>query len=122
MQEAKGTVFMAGEKMDVLISAGCIRGCRQDIALKLPMITNLLCASLERPDVARHFINKIRIGDTVTLVDRENGYAFRLEIHAHSVNVLSIYKNTERPKYDSSQIVLLLNHRLWSVNKGRNAA
>lgn len=98
MQETVNTITMSGETMEVFIGAGCLSDCRPGTAVRLPGIISDLCKTLSRRSVARTFINHIRIGDTVALIDRRNNCTFRLQVNAHSVCVLGIRYNTVPPK------------------------
>lgn len=122
MKEAKGAIWMAGERMEVLIDAGSVQQFETEITARLPYIIGKLCGSLRRRDVARHFIQNIRIGDTVALVDKRSGYAFRLQMQAHSVRVLGIYEYQSYPKEPKQQAVYLLNSSMIWAAAGRKAA
>jgi hypothetical protein len=123
MKEAKGTIRMAGERMEVLIDAGCVQSCKPAVARALPVITGLLCRTLKRRDVARQFIQNVRIGDTVVLIDRQTGYTYRLQMQVHSVCVLEIYQQSEKPRETAQQAVYILNGAyLWAVSDRKAAA
>ena len=82
MQETVNTITMSGETMEVFIGAGCLSDCRPGAAVRLPGIISDLCQTLSRRSVAKTFINHIRIGDTVALIDRRNNCTFRLQVNA----------------------------------------
>lgn len=121
MKEAKGTVFMAGEQMEVLIDAGCVQKIDTEIAARLPYVIGKLCKTLRRRDVARHFIQNIRIGDTVALVDKRSGFAFRLQMQTHRVEVLGIFEHQSYPKEPMQQAIYLLDSSLIWAAAGRKA-
>ena len=121
MKEAKGQIWMAGERMDIMLSAGYVQECERDIVPQLPFFIRRLCKILNRRNVARHLIQNIRIGDTLALVDNSSGLAFRLEIDIHAIRVLGIYEYHSYPKEPTQQAIYLLNNNLlWTV--GRKAA
>lgn len=105
--------MMAGEKMELLMDAGCIQGCSPELALKLPTITERLQKVLRQKDIARHFIQEVRIGYTVALVDRKCGYTFRLRMEAHAVHIVGIYQKP--PKDIAQQVVVLFGDRLFGA-------
>ena len=111
MQETVNTITMSGETMEVFIGAGCLSDCRPGAAVRLPGIISDLCQTLSRRSVAKTFINHIRIGDTVALIDRRNNCTFRLQVNAHSICVLGIRYNTVPPK-NTSQVFYLANTKL----------
>ncbi len=121
MKSPNGTVRMAGEQMDVLVDAGCLAGCKPGVAMKLPSIVTRLCKTLSMRGVARYFINDIRIGETISLVDKKAGYAFRLKIGAHSVCVMGIYEN-HSPQKDGTHVFYLVNTNLLRIAAGRPVA
>ena len=108
MKNPTGTVTMSGEKMEVLLEAGCVTNCAPAVAGKLPAIMGQLCKSLAMRHVARFFIQSVRIGETVALVDKTNGYTYRIKMEAHVVRVLEVYENSHRP-IDGVQAVYLVN-------------
>lgn len=120
MKGPKNTITMSGEQMEVFVGAGCLSECGPWLAAKLPAIVPKLCNTLSMRSVSRKFINDIRIGDTVALVDRRMGYVFRLKIEAHVVCVLEIERTTIPPK-DTAQVFYLVNSRLWQPVSGRTA-
>ena len=115
-----GRICMAGEMMDVIVNAGCLAVCKPSVAAQLPTIVPRLCETLHLPTVARYFMRDVRIGDTVALVDRENGVAFRLRMETHAVCVLGIYQN-QRPPEDTPVVYLVNTHLLRSI-QGRAVA
>ena len=116
MNEATGRIWMAGERMEILVDADCIQRCEHDIAHNLPKVIGRLCGTLKRKDVARHIIRNIRIGDSVALVDHRSGFAFRLEMDVHAIRVIGIYEQQAYPKEPASQAIYLLrNSLLWAV-------
>jgi len=121
MSKSTGTfVRMLGEKMEVLLEARCVTHCSPEVAGRLPQITHQLCRALARRNVARFFIHDVRIGETVALVDRKNGYSCRIKMEAHAVRVLEIHENITRPEV-SANIVYLVNTGLMRVVSGRKA-
>ena len=119
MQETVNTITMSGETMEVFIGAGSLSDCRPGAAVRLPGIISDLCQTLSRRSVAKTFINHIRIGDTVALIDRRNNCTFRLQVNAHSICVLGIRYNTVPPK-NTSQVFYLANTKLLrQVPNGR---
>ena len=123
MKSAKGTVFMAGERMEVLIDAGCVQKIDTEIAARLPYIIGKLCSMLQRRDAARLFVRKIKIGDTVALLDKQSGFAFRLTMQAHSVQILGIFEHQSYPKKSAQHAVYLFDNRLmWAMAGGKAAA
>lgn len=119
MQETVNTITMSGETMEVFIGAGCLSDCWPGIAVRLPGIISDLCRTLSRRSASRTFINHIRIGDTVALIDRRNNCTFRLQVNAHSICVLGIHYNTMPPK-NTSQVFYLANAKLLrQVPNGR---
>ena len=123
MNEAKGRIWMAGERMEILVDVDCIQKCEHDIAAHLPKVIGRLCGALKRKDVARHIIRNIRIGDTLALVDHRSGFAFRLEMDVHTIRVIGIYEQQAYPKEPASQAVYLLkNSLLWAVSGEQVAA
>jgi hypothetical protein len=109
MKETNGTVRMAGEPMEVMVDAGCLAECKPGVAMQLPSIVSRLCKTLSMRGVARYFINDIRIGETIALVDKQAGYAFRLRIGAHSIYVMGIYEN-QPPQKDNAHVLYLVNN------------
>jgi hypothetical protein len=71
--------------------------------------------------VARFFINDIRIGETIALVDKKAGYAFRLKIEVHSICVLGVYENPP-PERDAAHVFYLVNTNLLHAVSGRLVA
>ena len=69
--------------------------------------------------MAKTFINHIRIGDTVALIDRRNNCTFRLQVNAHSICVLGIRYNTVPPKNTSKVFYLANTKLLLQVPNGR---
>ena len=120
MKDTTGTVVMSGEKMEVLLEAGCVTNCTSDIAGKLPGIMELLCKTLTVRDVARFFINDVRIGETVALVDKGNGYTYRIRMDAHAVRVMEVYENHRRPA-NGVKAVYFLNWGLLRSVPGQKA-
>jgi len=122
MKQSTGTfVRMSGEKMEVLLEARCVTHCAQTVTGKLPQITRLLCKSLAERNVARFFIHNVRIGETVALVDKKNGYTCRIKMEAHTVRVLEIHENIYRQE-ESANIVYLVNTGLMRAVSGGKAA
>lgn len=119
MKAAENTIMMLGEKMEVFVGAGCLSGCSTHIASRLPAIVSGLCKTLSKRQVARTFMHHVRIGDTVALVDRRSGCAFRLKMEAHSVCILGI-SFTAVPPEKAGQVFYLVNSRLWQRHSGRN--
>lgn len=115
-----GKVYMAGEMMDVVVDAGCLADCKPSVAAQLPVIVPRLYKTLPLPNVARYFMRDVRIGDTVALVDKENGVAFRLRMETHTVCILGIYTN-QRPPEDTPIVYLVNTHLLRSI-QGRAVA
>jgi len=115
-----GKVCMAGEMMDVIVDAGCLADCKPSVAAQLPVIVPRLCETLPLPTVARYFMRNVRIGNTVALVDKENGVAFRLRMETHAVCVMGIYLN-QRPPEDTP-VVYLVNTHLLRCIQGRAVA
>ncbi len=118
MKSSNGTVRMSGEPMEVLVDAGCLaeckpsvatQECKPSVATQLPSIVTRLCKTLSMRGVARYFINDIRIGETIALVDKKAGYAFRLKIGAHSICVMGIYEN-QPPQKDNAHVLYLVNN------------
>ena len=105
MKAAENTIMMLGEKMEVFVGAGCLSGCSTHIASRLPAIVSGLCKTLSKRQVARTFMHHVRIGDTVALVDRRSGCAFRF---------------TAVPPEKAGQVFYLVNSRLWQRHSGRN--
>ena len=101
-------IRMSGEKMEVLLEAGCVTRCAPGIAGRLPGIMRRLCRSLAKREVARFFIHDVRIGETAALVDRVNGCTYRVRMDAHAVRVLEVYENNSRPT-DSANVVYLVS-------------
>lgn len=121
MKGPKNTITMSGEQMEVFVGAGCLSDCGPSMAARLPVIVPKLCKTLSMRPVARRFMNEIRIGDTVALVDRRMGYVFRLKMESHAVCILEINRTTTPPK-DASQVFYLVNSRmLWQPIPGRMA-
>ena len=86
--------------MEVLLEAKCITGCAPEVAGKFPRIMSRLCKSLALREVARFFIQSVRIGETVALVDKVNGYAYRIKMETCTVKVLEIHESSKLPKDD----------------------
>ncbi len=97
MANPSGTITMSGETMEVLLEAGCVTSCAPNLAGRLPRIMAQLCKTLTVRDVARFFIQSVRIGETVALVDKVSGYTYRLRMDTHAVRVLEIHENSRRP-------------------------
>lgn len=111
MQETTNTIIMLGETMEVFVGAGCLSDCRPGTAVRLPGIITNLCKTLTKRSVSKTFMNHIRIGDTVALIDKKAGCTFRLQVNAHSICVLGIRYNTVPPK-NTAQVFYLANTRL----------
>ena len=107
MKDPTGTVRMCGVKMEILLEAGCVTSFTPAAAAKLPGIMNRLCKSLSIRPVARYFINDVRIGETVALVDKGNGYTYRIRMEVHAVRVLEIYENRHHPEDDTPAVYLV---------------
>jgi len=120
MKGTNGKISMSGEKMDVFVDAGYLKGCKPSIAKELPSIVTRLCKTLSMRSVARYFIRDIRIGETITLVDKTAGYAFRLKVDSHNICVLGIYENY--PPKGNAPIVYLVNTNLLRPVAGRLVA
>lgn len=121
MKGSKNTIAMSGEMMEVFVGAGCLANCGASVAARLPDIIPKLCHTLSMRAVSRMFINNVRIGNTVALVDRKMGYVFRLKMEAHAVCVLEISRNTSPPK-DAAQVFYLVNStKLWQPLDNRSA-
>ena len=105
---AETTISMAGEKMEVLLEAGCVTNCAPEVAGKLPRIMNRLCKSLSMREVARFFIQSVRIGDTVALVDKVSGFTYRIRMETRAVRVLEIHESDRIP-HDNIKAVYLVN-------------
>ena len=112
MNDTENTITMSGEKLEVLIGAGCLTGCTEPEAAKLPSLISDLCKKLTQRSVARYFIRKIRIGDTVALVDRTAEYTYRLKVTAHAIVILSISKQIPTAAYSKVPVLILVNTRL----------
>lgn len=121
MKGPKNTITMSGEQMEVFVGAGCLSHCGSSVASRLPDIIPKLCHALSMRAVSRMFINNVKIGDTVALVDRKMGYVFRLKMEAHAVCVLDISQNTVPPR-DAGQVFYLVNSaKLWQPLGNRSA-
>jgi len=121
MSESTGTIIrMAGEKMEVLLEAGCVTQCAPAIVGRLPEIMHKICRTLNRYSVAHTFIKEIRIGETAALIDKVGGYACRIRMEAHAVRVLEIYETKNQPAV-SVQAVYLVNGGLLRAVAGRKA-
>ena len=121
MKKTTGTfVRMSGEKMEVLLEARCVTHCTPAVAGRLPQIMRRLCKSFAKRNVARFFINDVRIGETVTLVDKTSGYTCRIKMEANAVRVLEIYENAHRPE-ESANTVYLVNIGLLRAVPGGKA-
>lgn len=121
MKGPKNTITMSGEQMEVFVGARCLADCGSSLAARLPEIVPQLCNTLSMRAVSRMFINNVRIGDTVALVDKKMGYVFRLKMEAHAVCVLEISRNTVPPK-DAAQVFYLVNStKLWQPFANRLA-
>ena len=108
MKKSTGSVVrMSGEKMEVLLEAGCVTRCTADVAVKLPQIMHRLCRTLAKREIAKYFIHDIRIGETVALVDKVNGYTFRFRMEAHAIRVLEIHENDTRPAVSANTVYLI---------------
>ena len=112
MKDKENTIFMLGEPMEILLGAGCLSHCKPSLAAQLPSIVPKLCRTLSMRSVARTFINYVRIGDTVALVDQQSGYTFRLKIDAHAIYVLEIAK-TMSPFKQAARVFYLTGSALW---------
>ena len=97
MANPSGRITMSGEAMEVLLEAGCVTSCAPNLAGKLPRIMAQLCKTLTVRDVARFFIQSVRIGESVALVDKVSGYTYKIRMDTHSVRVLEIHENSRRP-------------------------
>lgn len=111
MYAKKRTVEMSGESMEVLFDISCLSESSKSVRLALPIIVRRLSYLLALQDVADFLIHRVRIGDTVVLVDREAGQTFRLEMQAKAVYVLGIY-NEIYTDANSSSIVYLVGSTL----------
>jgi hypothetical protein len=120
MENPKGTVLMSGETMEVLLEAGCVTDCAPELVMKLPGVMNQLCKTLSVKDVARFFIHDVRIGETVALVDRVNGYTYRIRMDAHAVRVLEVYESGRHSANDV-QAVYFMNWGLLRAVSNRMA-
>ena len=97
MANPSGRITMSGEAMEVLLEAGCVTSCAPNLAGRLPHIMAQLCKTLTVREVARFFIQSVRIGESVALVDKVSGYTYRIRMDTHSVRVLEIHENSRRP-------------------------
>lgn len=86
--------------------------CKPSLASQLPSIIPRLCRTLSMRSVARKFMNYVRIGDTIALVDRQTGYIFRLKMDVHSIRVLEISR-TAGPLKQAARIFYLIDSSLW---------
>lgn len=120
MNGTNGTINMSGEEMNVFIDASCLANCKSGIASQLPSIVARLCKTLSMRSVARYFIRDIRIGETISLVDKKAGYAFRLKIGINNICVLGIYEN--QPPKDNTHVLYLVNTNLLRSVTGRMVA
>lgn len=116
---ANGTVNMMGEYIKVLVSADCVTNLTPNDAIKFPKITGELCRTLHMRNVAKYLLLKVRIGDTVALVDKNSGYSYRLRLGRSEIHVLGIYDNHLQPEYPADRTLLLLNHRLLELVGGK---
>ena len=107
MKEQTGSIYMSGEKMEVLLEAGCVTSCPPAVATKLPEIMSALCKSLCIRAVARYFIRDVRLGEIIALVDRKNGYTYRLRMDVHAIRVLEIYDNTHTLERNAHAVYLV---------------
>ncbi len=121
MKGANGTIVMSGEKMSVLVDAGFLASCQPGAAMRLPSIMARPRKTLMMRVVARYFIQGIRIGETISLVDKKCGYAFRLKVEAHSICVIGVY-DSRPPTKDVAQALYLVNENLIRAVKGRLVA
>jgi len=117
---SKTTISMAGEKMEVLLEAGCVTNCAPIVAGKLPTIMNRLCKSLAMREVARFFIQSVRIGDTIALVDKVSGYTHRIKMETHAVRILEIHESGRLPQ-DDVKAVFLVNWGLLHAVSNKKA-
>lgn len=123
MKAKKGSVHMAGEKMEILFDAGCVRNFRPEKAMALPKITGLLCKALRRRDVSRKLIRNVRIGETIVFADRCCGYTYQLRIEAHAIYVLGVWKWAEEPTRDFlNNVVYLMGDAFLKVTPARVVA
>ena len=120
MQRTENTITMLGEQMEVFIGAGCLSGHDFQIISQIPAIITGLCRTLSKRQVARAFMNHVRIGDTVALVDKKMGCSFRLKMEAHAVCVLGIHFTT-RPPENATQVYYLINDLLLQRHENRMA-
>jgi hypothetical protein len=120
MENPKGTVLMSGETMEVLLEAGCVTDCAPELVMKLPGVMNQLCKTLSVKDVARFFIHDVRIGETVALIDKVNGYTYRIRMDAHAVRVLEVHESGRHPANDV-QAVYFMNWGLLRAVSNRQA-
>lgn len=112
MKDKENTIIMLGEPMEVLLGAGCLSRCKPSLAAQLPSIIPKLCRTLSMRSVAKKFINYVRIGDTIALVDRQAGYIFRLKMEAHSIRVLEVSRTTG-PLKQAARVFYLIDSSLW---------
>ena len=120
MKGTEHTITMLGEKMEVLVGAGCLSDCSAQLAARLPAVVSSLCKTLTKRHVAKTFMNNVRIGDTVALIDRRNGCTFRLRMEAHSVYILGIHFSTA-PLEQAGQVYYLAHARLWQRHNAGTA-
>lgn len=120
MKKSDGTIVMSGEEMEVLLEASCVTKCAPLVAAKLPTIMSRLCESLCIREVSRYFINDIRIGETVALVDNKNGYTYRIRMESHAVRILAVYES-KRKLHDAVSAVYLMDWGLMRSVSGRKA-
>jgi len=123
MKEQAGTIVnMAGEKMEVMLEAKCITQCASATASRLPELMHRICRTLTRHNVAHVFMKNIRIGDTVALVDKVNGYACRIKMEAHTVRILEIYETENQPAASVKAVYLVNRGLLRAVPGGKAVA
>ena len=118
MKDKENTITMAGEQMEILLSASCLSCCKPSLAAQLPSIVPKLCRTLSMRSVAKKFINYVRIGDTIALVDRQAGDIFRLKMEAHSIRVLEIDRTTS-PLNQAARVFYLIDSSLWERIPGK---
>ena len=71
---------------------------------------------------ARFFINDVRIGETAALVDKGNGYTYRIRMDAHAVRVMEVYENYRRPANGVKAVYVLNWGLLRSVPRQKAVA
>lgn len=122
MKDQKNTVIMSGEKIVILVDAACLTGCRAPEAAKLPALVSGLCQTLASRNVARYFIHNVRIGETVTLVDKKVGHTFRLKMEAHTVVILSISKHLPKLQENRMPVLFVVNSRILQAISNKAVA